>query len=170
MKQLRTVELKRFLRKNKLPAKDIVLVLDSLQYAKNVAQLFRIADAMAVRTIYLTGATTTPPFGKDLRKVSRSKEDKIVWKYYQDPTEIINSLKSRGYRVTALEITDESASIYNYKTPDKLALVVGSEAHGVSPKVLEKCSDSIFIPMMGKGASLNVAVSTGIALSHLLKD
>lgn len=72
--------------------------------------------------------------------------------------------------MVALEITDKSENIYSYDVPEKLAVIVGSEAHGISPKVLDKCDSAVFIPMLGKGSSLNVAVSVGIALSHLLKD
>lgn len=170
MEQLRAAELKRFLRKNKIQAKDIVIILDNLDYAKNVAQIFRIADAMGVKTVYLTGSTHRPPFGKALKKVSRSKENKVIWKYYDNSHKIIDSLRKRGYKIVALEITDTAKNVYSSSFNSPIALVLGSETHGVAPKTLNKCDYSIFIPMLGKGASLNVSVATGIALSHILRS
>ncbi len=168
MEQLRATKLKRFLKSNKTPNADIVLVLENIQYARNVAEMFRIADSMGVKTIYLTGISHQPPFGKDLKKVSRSKEAKVAWLKTDSTGEAVAALKKKGYKIVALEITDASISLYNYQPSGKLALVVGNESYGVVQNTLDKCEEAIFIPMLGKGASLNVSVSAAIALSHLI--
>lgn len=48
-----------------------------------------------------------------------------------------------------------------------IILVLGSEAHGVDPRILEKADYRLRIPMSGKMESLNVAVAGGILLYHL---
>jgi TrmH family RNA methyltransferase len=53
--------------------------------------------------------------------------------------------------------------------PDKGVLVMGSESHGLRKVISELCQKKVSIPKRGGGESLNVAVSTGIILSHLLK-
>jgi tRNA G18 (ribose-2'-O)-methylase SpoU len=45
---------------------------------------------------------------------------------------------------------------------------VGNEVEGVSRTVLDMCDDIIEIPMQGEKESLNVSVSTGIALYALM--
>ena len=45
-----------------------------------------------------------------------------------------------------------------------MALVVGNEVKGLSPKILKYCDKKISIPMYGKKESLNVSVAAGIAL------
>jgi len=47
-------------------------------------------------------------------------------------------------------------------------LVVGNEDHGVPNKILDKCDNSVFIPMYGRGKSLNVHVALSVVAYHLL--
>lgn len=167
MEQLRSTKLKRFLKANKTRKADIVIILENIQYARNVAEMFRIADALGIGTMYLTGISHQPPFGKDLKKVSRSKETKVNWIRKEHTGEVITELRKKGYRIAALEITDESKNLYTYQPTGKIAIIVGNESYGVIQTTLDKCDEAIFIPMLGKGASMNVSVSAAIALSHL---
>lgn len=172
MRQLQKSEAKKFFKKN-TPARgyELVMLLENIQYARNVASMFRTADAAGVKKMYLTGITKTPPFGKDLKKASRSKERSVPWKYYEHTGKILNTLKKQGYSIIALEITDSSIPIdqaFRFtNTNNKICVVVGSEVYGVTNKTLQKCDGAMYIPMYGKGASLNVAVSAGIALFTL---
>lgn len=52
--------------------------------------------------------------------------------------------------------------------PERWCLVIGSEAHGVSPAVMKHCSIHVTIPRRGSGAeSLNAAVAASILLYEL---
>lgn len=167
MKQLQKKEAKKLFKEFKRE-KEIVLLLENIQYATNVAQIFRTADAAGVRNIYLTGISQKPPFGKDLRKTSRNKEQSVQWKYEETSGKVIESLKKRDYTVIAVEITDEGIIHTDLpeklKNQDKICFVLGSEVYGVTKKTLERCHFSTFVPMYGRGASLNVGVSAGIIL------
>ncbi|MBU3699745.1 MAG: RNA methyltransferase [Candidatus Kapabacteria bacterium] len=64
----------------------------------------------------------------------------------------------------AAEGTDPSG----IRLPDRWCLVIGSEAHGVSPTVMKQCSIRTTIPRHGLGAeSLNAAVAASILLYEL---
>lgn len=168
MQQLRKVEAKRLFKKFPKRPYEVVLLLEDLQYARNVAGLFRTADAAGVARVYLTGISHKPPFGKELTQTSRNKEKSVVWKYEQDTSKILGELKSQGYYIIALEITDEGQLIYDLpqiiRGKKKICVVAGNEVHGVTRSTLSKCDTSVYIPMYGKGASLNVAVSAAITL------
>jgi 23S rRNA (guanosine2251-2'-O)-methyltransferase len=43
-------------------------------------------------------------------------------------------------------------------------LLIGSEATGISPQLLQQCDLQVGIPMLGKVGSLNAAVAAGILL------
>ncbi len=62
----------------------------------------------------------------------------------------------------------KSAEAIAQKVEMNWLLMMGSEAHGLSPDILELCQHTVTLPRFGKGESLNLAVSTGICL-HLLK-
>ena len=66
-----------------------------------------------------------------------------------------------GYDIAALDMG--GTDIYDYRRGKKLALTVGSEAHGVRKSVRNKAKDILAIPMNGKIESLNAAISIGIA-------
>ncbi|MDP3740780.1 MAG: TrmH family RNA methyltransferase, partial [bacterium] len=88
-------------------------------------------------------------------------------------TPLLRTLKSRGYKIVAIEQSRSSIPYYDSKISNlksKIALVVGNETHGLPRSVL-KCSDKILeIPMRGRKESLNVAVAFGIVVFHLIHN
>src|SRR3990167_9666925 len=132
MEQLRGIKLKRFKKGLKRPELDIVIILENLQYARNVAEIFRIADALKVSEIILTGISKSPPFGKDLQKVSRAKEKSVKWQKSDITGKTINIYLKKGYEILALELTDTAISVFDYNLPrnKKIVLLVGNEVYG----------------------------------------
>ncbi|HEX9804769.1 MAG TPA: TrmH family RNA methyltransferase [Candidatus Dojkabacteria bacterium] len=170
MEQLRGIDLKRFLRRVKKPDIELFLLLENIQYAKNVASIFRTAEAFFVKKIFLTGISKTPPFGKDLKKASRNKEEKVHWEYKKTTGETIQSFKNRGFEIVSLEITDKSENIAEFKPKKNTLLIVGNETYGVTKETLERSDKSVFIPMFGKGSSLNVSSAAAVALNNLISN
>ncbi len=168
MRQLTKKEIRKVSKDNFKREAEIYLILENIQYATNVASIFRTADAAGVRRIYLTGISKTPPFGKELRQTSRNKEESVEWKYEEHAGDVINKLKNAGFYVVAIELTDNA--MYLDKLPQalvgkkKICFVAGSEVFGIKKVTLEKCDSSVTIPMYGKGASLNVSTSVAITL------
>lgn len=54
-----------------------------------------------------------------------------------------------------------------WKSDEPIALVMGSESHGISQEVIKLLKDRISIPKIGEAESLNVAIATGILCHHL---
>lgn len=171
MEQLKRKELKKLLKEKFEHEFEIVVILENIQYARNVAEIFRIGDASGVKQMYLTGITHQPPFGLDLQKVSRKKELRVPWKYFSDLNKTIASLKEEGYQVIALELTDSAKLLNEFSRTNKktkIAVIIGNEAYGVTRKALKFADESIMIPMYGKGASMNVSVSLAVFLYSLI--
>ena len=57
--------------------------------------------------------------------------------------------------------------IQSFKAPEKWALVVGSESHGVSEQFIEASARRLTIPSMGSAESLNASIAAGIAIYQL---
>lgn len=167
-KQLRKTDAKRKHREFKKPRREVIILLEDIQYARNVASLFRTADAAGVKKIYLTGSSKTPPFGKDLQKASRKKERSVAWEYKETTGKAIKYLKSKDYKIVCLEVTEKAIPVSElksrYNTKDKICLIAGNEVNGIRKTTLEKSDLEIFIPLKGKGASLNVSVAVAVAL------
>ncbi|GAB4448421.1 MAG: RNA methyltransferase [Anaerolineae bacterium] len=170
MEPLRGTALKRFLkaqRRAATPPVELALVLASVAYPVNVGSIFRVADACNVRDLALCGITPTPPHPK-IEKIARYKDTRVPWRYVPEAADAIAEFKEQGYHVCALEITDQSAPYYAVDYPDRLCVVVGNEDSGVPRAVLQACDRAVFIPMYGKGRSLNVHVSVAVLLYHVL--
>ena len=114
----------------------------------------------------LTGITPTPP-NATIDKVGRFKSLRLPWRYEADPVAAVEGLKSSGYRVVAVELTDDALPYYDYAYAPKTCLVVGHEDHGVTKATLAVCDAAVFIPMYGKGLSLNVHVALAVVLYHI---
>jgi len=170
MKPLIGTELKRFLRDYKRqnrPDFDIVGLLQSIEYPANVGSMFRVADGAGVTELVLTGITPTPPH-PTIDKVGRFKSLRVPWRYEKEPVTAVSALKSAGYHVVAVELADTAVPYYDYPYPPKTCLVVGHEDHGVTKATLAACDAAVFLPMYGKGQSLNVHVAFSIVVYHIL--
>jgi tRNA (guanosine-2'-O-)-methyltransferase len=143
-----------------------VALLQSVEYPANVGSIFRVADGAAVSELVLTGITPTPPH-PTIDKVGRFKSLKVPWRYEQDPVQAIHNLKADGYHVVAIELADTAVPYHTYPYPPKTCLVVGHEDHGITKATLAACDTAVFLPMYGKGLSLNVHVALSIVLYHI---
>ncbi len=167
MEQLNKKQIKKFF-KGARRDREIYIILENTQYARNVAGIFRTADAAGVKKVILSGISKTPPFGKDLSKASRNKEKVVRREYFEDPKKAIASVKKEGFYLVAVELTNEAEEIsrlsYLISDKQKVCFVFGSEVYGVKNETLRACHASVYLPMYGKGASLNVATTAGIVL------
>ncbi len=171
MKQLRGRDVSKHFKKLPAREQDIILVLENIQYAKNVANIFRTAESAGVSKMFLTGISQRPPFGKGLVKVSRGAEEKVLYECFEKTLDILPKLKEEGYYVVAIEVTDSGILLPEIKSElankTKICLIAGNEDSGVNRTTLELCDTSITIPMYGDNASLNVTVSVGVVLFSL---
>ncbi len=149
--------------------RQIYLILDNIRSRENVGSIFRTADAAGVSKIYLCGITPRPPHPK-ISKTALGAETYVPWEYYKDTWRLLKKLKAQGLRLVALEQTKDAVNVFKFKALDfkPLALVVGNEVKGISPKILKYCDKKISIPMYGKKESLNVSVAAGVALYTIL--
>jgi tRNA G18 (ribose-2'-O)-methylase SpoU len=169
MKTLRGTPLKRFHRdfRRQHPIQhQIAVVLENVEYPVNVGSIFRIADAARIEELILTGITPTPP-NPTVVKVGRNKHRYVRWRYEKEASKPITELKDQGYRVFALEITEGARPYYETNWPDKTCIVVGHEDQSITRATLALCDDVVFIPMWGKGLSLNVHVALAIVVFHM---
>lgn len=151
--------------RKKVRKNDIYVILDNVLDTYNVGAIFRLADAVAARKIYLCGYTETPPNSR-IKKASINTTEWVDWGHSDDAKSAIQDLRSKiqDLKVIAIEQSPKSISYTeaNYKFP--IALVVGNETHGVSKDVLKMADQIVELPMFGVNVSLNVMVSLAIVL------
>ena len=167
MKSLRAKPLKDFLNRVERPKVELIFILQDVDDPVNVGSSFRIADACGIKKMFLTGISACPPHPV-IKKVGRGKDRRIKWEYAEQAADVISNLQKEGFTSCALEVTADAQLYYKENYPNKLCLVVGHEDHGVTKRTLAVCDMRVFLPMYGKGTSMNVHVSLAIAATHIL--
>jgi len=149
---------------------EFYVILDNIRSLENIGSIFRTADALSVSKIYLCGISAKQPnwakAGRLPKKVSKTGlgAEKIVpFEYCRQTGQLINKLKESKINIIALEQNKKAISYRKFKSKFPLALIIGNEVKGISPKILEKCDKIIFLPMSGQKESLNVSVAFGVA-------
>ena len=151
--------------KGTVKKQEIYIVLDNVLDTYNIGSIFRLADAVAAKKIYLCGNTETPPNHR-IKKASINTTEWVEWEYCESVAEAIRNLQFTIYNLQIVAIEQSNKSIpydkFEYKMP--ICLVVGHETTGVSKEVLEMADAIVEIPMFGVNISLNVMVSLAIVL------
>lgn len=170
MLPLRKVEVKRLFAeaaKRHPPQVELVFLLQSLEDPLNVGSLFRLADACGVKEMVLCGRTPTPPH-PEIDRTSRGHDRRVPWRRIPQVEEALEALKTEGYHRVALETAQGAHCYLEYPYPPKVCLILGNESRGVYPATLARCDGAVFIPMYGKGPSLNVHVAAALVAYQAL--
>jgi len=139
----------------------LILVLESLEKPGNIGAIYRTADAAGIDLVIVADLKT------DFYNPNTVRAS--LGCVFTAPTVICKSseaiawLKSRQIPIYTTYLN--AAKPYHhidYKMAS--AIVVGTEATGVSPIWVENSNDNIIIPMQGAADSLNVSTSTAIVL------
>lgn len=147
---------------------DMYVILPNIRSRFNVGSIFRTADAVEVKKIFLTGYTPRPPHSK-IDKVALGATDSVPWEYCRQTAPLIKKLKTQGVQIIALEKTRGSISLYGFVPKFPCALILGNEVEGV-PSRVRTCADAVVhLPMKGVKESLNVSVAFGAA-AYVIRD
>lgn len=157
--------------------RELYVIAHDMRSAFNVGSLFRTAEGLGVKKLYLTGYTPHPRFEGDTRlphvidkiteqidKTALGAAQTLDWEYAEDVTDVIRQLTAKGITVAALEQTRQAIEITAYEAPNELALVLGTEVTGLPDDILELVHDHIVIPMLGTKESFNVVQAAAMAL------
>ncbi|HYM64966.1 MAG TPA: TrmH family RNA methyltransferase [Candidatus Sulfotelmatobacter sp.] len=147
----------------KVKRRDIYFILDSVLDTYNVGGIFRLADAIGVKKVYLCGETETPPNPR-IKKASINTTEWVSWEYLESAKDAIQKIKKETQNIQIIAVEQDEKSVFyteiEYKLP--IAFVVGNETTGISKDVLGLCDYIAEIPMWGVNKSLNVIISLAI--------
>ncbi|MEH7442413.1 RNA methyltransferase [Bacillus sp. JJ1122] len=140
------------------------LLIDSVQDPGNLGTMIRTADAAGIDAVIVGKGSVDIYNPKVLRSAQGSHFHLPVLNGNLD--EWIDRLTTENIPVygTALE----NGSVFTEAAcNESFALLVGNEGSGVNKELLAKTTQNLYIPILGKSESLNVAVAAGILLYYL---
>lgn len=143
-----------------------IAVMDTVVNSTNTGAIFRAAAAMGVDALLLT-RTCCDPLNRRACRVSMGTVFQIPWAWLDG----YGQLKEEGFKTVALALSERSYTIDDpvLKTPEKMAIVMGTEGEGLGEGVLRQCDYVAKIPMHGGVDSLNVAAAASVAFYELLR-
>lgn len=158
---------------------EIIVIAHNIRSTHNIGAIFRTCEGFGVTKIILSGYSPYPSLTSgdprlphiaekltsQIHKTALDAEMMVPFEYSEAPD--LATLRGDGYRIVGLEQDDTSVILNEYSAPEKIALLLGEEVHGLTNELRESCDDLIEIPMVGKKESFNVSVACGIALYGL---
>lgn len=139
-----------------------VLVLDSLEDPQNLGTVLRSAEAAGAHGVVFPTARQAPLTPAAV-KVSAGATEHLLLCPVDDLPAALADLHARGLRIVGSE-ADAPLTAREADLRGPVAIVLGSEGHGLSPVVRRRCDLMIRIPMRGAIGSLNAAVAGSILL------
>lgn len=148
-------------RKEHEPKVEMAFLLQDWEDAYNVGGMFRVADACGATELFLTGRTPQPP-DPQISVTSLGHHRRIPYEHFEKHEAAALRAKEQGYALIAVEIADGAVCYTDFAWPKKVCLVLGNEVHGVYAAVMKHRDGAVFIPMLGKGRSMNVHVAAAV--------
>lgn len=145
----------------------LVVVLESVEKPGNLGAILRSADAAGADAVIVCDPLTDH-FNPNLIRAS-------VGAAFSVPTvactsaECIQWLQKKGIRILTAQLQD-SLPYYSTNMRCGIAIVMGTEATGLTPIWRKAAYSHIRIPMLGAVDSLNVSVSTAILLFEAVRQ
>lgn len=144
-----------------LPENPLILVLESIEKPGNIGAMFRTADAANIDAVLLAN----PKSDLYNPNIVRSSVGCLFTNQIATGTteEIITFLKDK--KINFYSATLQNSNEYHkvdYTAPT--ALVVGTEATGLTQPWRDESTQNIIIPMQGEIDSMNVSVAAAILL------
>lgn len=140
----------------------LVLVADGVEIPGNLGTLIRTIDACRADCLFLTNRRTrlTHP------KVFRGSHGANLWVPAIEFPEVPDAaawLLAHDFQILLAE-TAARSTYRDFHYAGRTAFVVGSERFGISPAWQRYALPTVKVPMLGRGDSLNVAISASILL------
>jgi len=145
-----------------------IVALDGVQDPGNLGTIWRTADAAGFEAL-ITGPGCADWLSPKVQRAAMGSGFRVPLAQTRDLAGALAALASRDYAVVATSL-DGEPFYRRAPLPERFVLVIGSEAHGISPQVMAQATVALKLPMRGGAQSLNASVAAGIIMYELCRD
>ena len=140
-----------------------VVVLEDIVDHTNVGAIFRSAAALGVDAVLLAPRCADPLYRRSV-KVAMGAVFTVPWTRLDSWYDALPAVSAAGFTTVALTLADDATDIEQaVAVLGRVALVLGTEGHGLSPRWEQTADRRAVIPMAEGIDSLNVAAATAVA-------
>jgi tRNA G18 (ribose-2'-O)-methylase SpoU len=144
----------------------LVVVLEDVANADNVGGVFRSAAAFGAGAVLLSPGCCDPLYRKAVR-TSMAATLTVPFSRLADWPAGLGAIRARGFAMVALTPGEPAMPLDDFvrgNRPDRIALLLGSEAVGLTAEVEAMADCRVRIPIRREVDSLNLSVAAGIAM------
>ena len=146
-------------------ASNLLLALDEVRDPGNMGTIIRLADWFGISTLFCSPNCVDVFNSKVVQSTMGSLSNVNI--IHQELNEVFNDVKEKGIYVLGAEMNGTALS--DFKTTQKIMLVMGNEANGINLQNQKFLDESVTIEKANtsEAESLNVAMATSILLGRL---
>ena len=141
------------------------IVLDRINDPGNLGTIVRIADWFDIDAIICSSDSVDLYNPKTIQASMGSLFRVPV--FYFDLHQFISKFDNK---ITVIGADMEGTSLQEFNFPEHGFLLLGSESHGIDPKLNSVVTEKVTIIKSGNAESLNVAVATGILVNKFVNS
>lgn len=172
----------------------LVLVVERCTNDHNYSAILRTAEALGIQNVYMidpppildeeerlasmnqqqrkNAELQTPEEAEARRQHHLFAQKATEWltvKDFATSQDCVKELKQEGYQLWVTDLGQEAQSLTltSPTIPEKVALVMGTEAVGCSQYMLDEADKRVYLPLRGFADSLNLSVATALILHQL---
>ena len=140
-----------------------VVVLENIVDHTNVGAVFRSAAALGIDAVLLAPRCADPLYRRAV-KVAMGAVFTVPYARIEDWYDALPQVSAAGFTTVAMTLADDATDIEDAVAGlDRVALVLGTEGAGLSPRWEQSADRRAVIPMREGIDSLNVAAATAVA-------
>jgi 23S rRNA (guanosine2251-2'-O)-methyltransferase len=140
----------------------LILILDGITDVRNLGGIARTAECMGVHAIVVPESGSAQINGETV-KISSGALHNIPMCRTKSIPHTIEFMQNAGITIVGASEKAETC-LHEFDFCKPIAIVMGSEDHGLSNAVIRKVAHLLRIPMAGVTSSLNVSVACGMLL------
>lgn len=138
------------------------VLLDGVQDPGNAGTIVRTADAAGFDGVIFGEGSVDPYNDKVVRSMQGSQFHIPIYRGN------IRDMMGEFEYIYGTALDKNAKDYREVPQTDNIAVILGNEGNGVSSEVLEATTHNLYIPIIGKAESLNVAIAGGILMYYFV--
>ena len=146
----------------------LILFLDRIQDPGNLGTILRSADAAGVDAVLMAKGCVDLYNLKTIRATMGSIFHMPIINL-NSSQEVMDVLKRKGFQIISTSLNAQKY-YYDLDFHNRMAIVIGNEANGILPEIIQNSDHVVKIPMVGTAESLNAAVAASIIMYEAVRQ
>lgn len=139
-----------------------VVVMEAVNDHTNIGAIFRSAAALGMDAVLLSPDCADPLYRRSV-KVSMGAVFSVPYARLAAWPQDLHTVRAAGFHLLALTPAPDATDLTTLTPHPRLALLLGAEGPGLSPRALAAADEKVRIPMSHDIDSLNVGAAAAVA-------